>query len=193
MNTGLVLALVSVGVSGAFALWIARTRQPVPARGLVVGLMLAFGICLGAFGWWSSERLRRETLFEVVAEGTLGLAVGDPAPERRFVFDVVHARTEHTLSVWPEIPGPSVRYARGEVTVGVRVLDPDGATLVADERVHAAHSRSLQWRSERYSFRPDRSGPHTLVLVMRTAEIPALHARIVDPMGVAHGRRPAGF
>lgn len=193
MSTGLVLALVSVAVSGAFALWIARTRQRVPNRGAVAVSVLAFGVALGGFGWWSDRRLGRETLFEVVAEGTLGLAVGEPAPERRFVFEVEHAQVEHTLHVYPEIPGPALRRASGDVTVRVRVLAPDGATLVDDERVHAPQVRSLQWRSERYPFTPAQNGAHTLVLVVLTTEIPAVHARIVDPLGTFEGRRAPGY
>ena len=193
MSSGLVVLLVSVAVSGAFALWIARTRQPVPHRAATAGAVFAFGLALGAFGWWSSERLRRETLFEVLAEGTLGLRVGEPAPERRYVFDVEHPEVEHTLDVYPEIPGPAFRRASGDVTVRVRVLAPDGTALVHDERVHEARARSLQWRSERYPFVPTAVGPHTLVLVMLTAEIPALHARIVDPLGTSSGRRAPGY
>lgn len=193
MSTGPLLLLLCIGGFGGFALWIALTRQPVPCRGILASSMLAAGIALGAVGWWSSGSLERETLFEVIAEGTLGLSVGAPAPERRFVFDVEHAGTEHTLHVYPEIPAPSVRWARGEATVRVRVLAPDGTALVADERVHSARARGLQWHSERYPFVPTVAGPHTLVLVVLTAEIPAVHARIVDPLGDYEGRRAPGY
>jgi len=193
MSSGLVIALVSVAVSGAFAVWIARIRQPVPARGAMAGLMLASGVALGLFAWWSEMRISGETLFEVVAEGTLGLSVGAPAPERRFVFEVEHALTEHTLHVYPEIPAPALRWSSGDVTVRVRVLAPDGTALVDDERVHAARARGLQWRSERYPFTPSQNGAHTLVLVVLTAEIPAVHARIVDPLGTFRGRRAPGY
>jgi hypothetical protein len=110
---------------------------------------------------WSDARLRSQALFEVTAEGTLGLAIGDSARERRFVFvfDVVQPKSELMLDVYPEIPGPSMRRARGDVTVAVQVIDSDVTPLVADERVHTGRVRGLQWGSQRDPFTPRRTGP----------------------------------
>ncbi|MEZ6015936.1 MAG: hypothetical protein R3F49_12530 [Planctomycetota bacterium] len=193
MHAGTWIGLVALATSGAFAAWIGWTTRPVRARRVKVALLCAAGALMAAWASFTDDNLRAETLFEVVAEGNLGLAPGTPAPEHVQRFVVLHPGVVHKLTVYPEYPPPTAKRARFDAEVRVQVLDQDGVALVDASHVHTHSRYRRDWDSVRYEFTPTREGEHTLVLAPLTAGIPAVHARIVDPLGVPNGRRAPGW
>ena len=193
MSTGVWIAAGTLFGFGGFAFWIATTRQRVKGRAWKAALLLSIGTAMAVFAYWSDASLRRETLFEIVAEGSIGAVPGTPAVERHFSFEVIHPGVEHRLVVYPEYPAPTARRGSFDAEVRVRVLDGSALVLLDGQGVHEPYARQRYWNDQRYTFVPTSKGRHTLVLIPITSDIPAVHARIVDPLGVPDDRRASGY
>jgi ABC-type transport system substrate-binding protein len=193
MNAGAWFAILILLASCGLAWFVATTRQRVRHRQGKALAMLGAGALLAWFAWWGDARIRRETLFEVVTQGSLDAAVGAPAPEHRVEFTVLHPGIEHRLIVYPEYPPPTTQRPSFLAEVAVRLLDSAGTTLVDGSGKHEPRAGKRYWDDAVYPFVPTRTGRHTLLLRPLTVGIPAVHVRIVDPSGVPDGRRAAGY
>ena len=193
MSSGAWFAILILLASCGLALVVATTRHRVRHRQGKALALLGAGALLAWFAWWGDARIRRETLFEVVTQGSLGAAVGAPAPEHRVEFTVLHPGVEHRLIVYPEYPPPTTQRPSFVAEVAVRLLAGDGTPLVEGTHQHEPRPGKRYWDDASYPFVPTRTGRHTLLLRPLTAGIPALHVRIVDPSGVPDGRRAAGY
>ena len=193
MSAGAWFAILILLASCGLALFVATTRHRVRHRQGKALAMLGTGALLAWFAWWGDARIRHETLFEIVTQGSLGATIGAPAPEHRVEFDVLHAGVEHRLIVYPEYPPPTTQRPSFLAEVAVRLLDSDGATLVDGTGKHEPRPGKRYWADEVYPFVPTRTGRHTLLLRPLTVGIPALHVRIVDPSGVPDGKRAEGY
>jgi hypothetical protein len=182
-----------VALCGCGLGWLMVRGNP-DRRAWILGCTFA-GLGLLA-GWWiysTDQRQRRETLYEVMAEGSVGIPVGVQAPVRRLEFLVKHPQVEHTLMIKPSsyrAGSPS-----GSAELSFRLLDPEGQTLIEDKRVYAVRSggrSAADWEGAYFPFRPAKTGQHVLEVTILTVGIPHLHIRVADPANT-DGVRIPGF
>ena len=138
--------------------------------------------------------MERTTLYEVVAEGSVGVKVGATAPVRNLHFNVEHPGTEHDLMVSPT--SKLFQTPRFSVDVSFSLHGPAGEALIPKrtERFHVqgngAHKRD--WEAKHFDFTPVAAGSHTLQVVPITVGIPGIHIRVEDPLK-RDGKRAAGY
>lgn len=183
------VALFGCGLGGLMV----RGQRDIKAW--IAASLFAGGGILG--GWWiysNDQQMRRETLFEVMAEGSEGVRAGDSAPVRRLEFTVEHSGVGHTLMVSPssyDAASPS-----GNAELSFQLTDPEGHVLVKDQRVYGVRGASkgsrADWEAAYFDFLPTRAGKHTLELTLLTVDIPHIHVRVVDPENT-DGVRIPGF
>jgi hypothetical protein len=183
------VALFGIGIGGLML------RQDSGRKGQIVGTLFAIAGILA--GWWiysTDRQMRRETLFEVMAEGSEGAKVGAPAPLRTLEFNVKHPGVGHTLMVSPSsymASSPS-----GEVELSFQLLDPEGKELLQNKRTYAVRSGTrgskADWEAAYFPFTPAQAGKHTLALTILTVDVPHVHVRVVDPENT-DGVRIPGF
>ena len=170
-------ALVCCGIG-----WLVMRGKP-DRRATVSGACL---VLLGVGGGWfihgTDQQRRGETLFEVMAEGSMGVVAGAPAPVRQLQFVVEHPDAEHTLMVAPSAfraPEPT-----GDAELSFQLRSPDGITVVEETRAYAVRrpSRSrASWEASYHPFVPTSEGTYTLTVVLLTADVPHVHIRVEDP------------
>lgn len=161
----------------------------------LLGVVFALGgLAAGWFIYSTDSTMRRQTLFEAMAEGSTGVAVGAEAPVRRLTFDVEHPGTEHTLMVAPSMPPP--HSPGGPVDVETRLFDPQGKLLVEDARTYqvrgSGRNSRPDWEAASFPFTPAQAGTHTLELTLLTVDIPRVHLRVEDPLKT-DGQRIPGY
>lgn len=165
------------------------------AKAWVAASLFAGGGILA--GWWvysTDQQQRRETLYEVMTEGSEGLTIGQKAPVLNLEFEVEHPGVGHTLMVSPSAhnaPAPT-----GNAELSFELKDPEGRVLVKDQRVYgvrgATKGSRADWGAAYFDFLPTRPGKHTLVLTILTVGVPHVHVRVVDPENT-DGVRIPGF
>ncbi len=172
--------------------WVMRGKPDRRAK--VSGFCL---VILGLGGGWfidgTDQQLRGETLFEVMAEGSVGVVAGAPAPVRQLQFVVEHPKVEHTLMVSPS----AYRAAEptGDAELSFQLRSPDGIVVVEEQRVYAVRypSRSRpEWQASYHPFVPKSAGTYTLEVVLLTVDVPHVHIRVADPQKT-DGKRIRGW
>lgn len=164
---------------------------PVKAR-LVAGGFAFGGLAFAIWGGLTDYHMRAITLLEIEVEGSTTPFVTGQPPVRELSFTVEHPGVEHTLIVWPVMPGP--REPDFTATVRVEVRDAEEVTLFAHEEQFAVRSSgdSRDWGSASVRFTPAQAGRHTLLVTPTTPGIPRVHVRIEDPLK-RDGVRPPGY
>jgi hypothetical protein len=188
VSTGVLLLCTGIGcgvVLAALAAYgIVREGTARRLRKWVTPLgVLLFGVLVGAGALWIDGGAARTTLFEVDAEGSLGVRPTDPAaPVRVFDLPVEHAGVEHELLVDP-ITVDALDEAEHPVALHVRLDDPQGRPLVDEQlRFDEACDRSgCGWRGWTADFTPSTAEVHRLTMVVLTVDVPAVHVRVQDP------------
>jgi hypothetical protein len=163
-------------------------RWGVPAA--IVVFCLLFGV--GAYAIDNSTA--RTTLFEIDAEGSLGVPVGAQAPVRQFDLRVEHPGVEHTLFVSPTL-GDTGGDAEGVVELHVWLAAPDGRVLVDEALQLAPECRETSgcgWEDWTTRFTPATAQVHLLAVTVVSVEVPAVHVLVTDPEKT-DGERAPGY
>lgn len=150
------------------------------------------GLVMGYLYITSSNQLAAVTLYEVMAEGSLGLAPDSRAPGQTLSFNVEHPGVEHELLVDPTsrvIPGFAV-------DISFSLHGPTGETLIAERTEHfkpeRRPNRRVYWEGKTVRFTPTVAGSHTIRVTPITLGIPGIHIRVADPLK-RDGKRLAGY
>ena len=185
MSTSVLLLCVGIGC-GAFFAGLAVYAQLRGGGSLrrvtwwIPSGILVFGVAAGLGAYWIDHGVARTTLFEVDAEGSLGVRVTDPAaPVREFDLAVEHPGVRHEVLVDPITPDE----AANPVQLYVRLDDPDGRPLIDQELLFDVEcDRSgCGWRGWTGYFTPETARVHRLTVVVLTIDVPAVHVRVEDP------------
>lgn len=169
-------------------------RGNADRRAKIIGCCFAvFGLTGGWFIYSTDQQLRGQTLFEVMAEGSVGIVAGSPAPTRHLEFTVEHPGIEHTLMVSPS----SFRAAdpTGDAELSFQLNNPDGTRILGETRKYAVRSsgrRGADWEASYHPFVPATAGRYSLDLVILTVDVPQVHVRVADP-AKTDGTRVPGF
>jgi hypothetical protein len=184
----LFIALLGCGLG-----WLTVRGNPLVRAKLIGAGFAAMGLGGGWFIYSTDQQLRGETLYEVMAEGSMGAAVNAPAPVRQLEFVVEHPGVEHTLMISPS----SYRAAdpTGAAELSFELKDPDGNRVLGEKRVYEVRSSgrsSSDWDASYHRFVPSKSGTYVLELVILTVDVPQVHIRVADPEKT-DGQRIPGF
>lgn len=204
MNSSDLIAFVAFGTLALFGIlaWTlsythpAITGNPVMVRRTrrVALLLPVLGVMMGYGAFAINNRVTVATLYEVMAEGSVGLAPGTPAPVRSFRFDVEHPGVEHDLLVAPV--SETLHTPKSAVDVSISLHGPTGEPIVPErtERFTViGRSRSKpDWEGKNFHFTPRAAGSHTLRIIPMTVGIPGIHVRVADP-SKRDGKRMAGY
>ncbi|WP_214404238.1 hypothetical protein [Pseudonocardia lacus] len=194
----LFLSLVGVGVLIGAAPVVVSLRAGDGVRGAPWGLaagVVAFSALCGWGAYALDSASARTTLFEVVAEGSRGVRLSDPAAPVRF-FDVVveHPGVEHTVLVNPVVEAELTDDAAGPAELIVRLDGPDGRSYLDEQLHHEVECRrsSCSWVPWYGRFTPVEAGTHRLAVTVVTIDVPKVHVRVEDPEK-SDGRRAPGY
>lgn len=167
-------------------------QSPLKLKALVV-LFLVGG---AASAWWAFETdaaMRRQTLFEVMADGSSGGQPGTDAPVRDLRFSVEHAGIAHDLLIAPVREG--LGSVEGPVEIQVALRGPDGRSLIEETHRFETRSRNrsaTEWDAWYTSFTPAATGEHRLTLTLLHVGIPKVHVHVSDPLKT-DGQRIPGY
>ena len=157
-------------------------------------ILIALGVVLGYAAFAIDNRVARVTLYEVMAEGSIGAELGTSAPVRNLVFNVEHPGVEHDLMISPTsklFQSPSFA-----VDVSFSLHGPAGEELIPERterfRVEGRGSNKSDWEAKHFDFTPGAAGSHTLRVIPITIGIPGIHIRVADPLK-RDGQRMAGY
>jgi hypothetical protein len=199
VSTSAVLLLVGFGCGAGFAALAvygqvrggARLREV--AWGIPVGILVA-GALLGVGAYRLDSGIARTTLFEIDAEGSLGVPVGAPAPVRGYDVPVEHPGVQHELLVSPTLAG-SGGTADNAVELRVQLVDPDGRVLVDQPLLLEPECRRTSgcgWQDWTAPFTPTAAAAHRLEVTVLTVDVPAVHLLVTDPEKT-DGKRAPGY
>jgi hypothetical protein len=198
VTTSVLLLLVGVGCGAGFAA-LAVYGQVRGGRlrdvgwGLPAGI-LAGGALFGALMYGIDSGVARVTLFEVDAEGSLGVPIGAPAPVREYDVPVEHPGVAHELFVSPTL-GDTWGDPEGAVELHVRLADPAGRVLVDQPLLlepECRRSSGCGWQDWTASFTPVTAAVHRLSVTVITSGVPAVHLLVTDPEET-DGERAPGY
>ena len=161
-----------------------RTAVVLPVLGAVLGY--------GAFK--IDNRVAVTTLYEVMAEGSVGMEPGTPAPVRNLLFNVEHPGVKHDLLVAPV--SKQSHSPTSAVEVSFSLHGPTGEALVPErtERfdLERRARRKTDWEGKTVYFTPIAAGSHIIRVSPITIGIPGIHLRVEDPLK-RDGKRMAGY
>ena len=188
MSTSVLLLLVGAGCGAGFAALAVygQVRGPGRLRDVgwgVPGGILVVGVLFGVLAYWLDSGVARTTLFEVVADGSVGVPVGAPAPLREYDVLVEHPGVEHELFVSPTSGSTGVD-RRGAVELHVTLADPAGRVLVDQPLLlepECSRSEGCEWADWTAPFTPATAAAHRLSVTVLTVDVPAIHLRVSDP------------
>ncbi|MCO1660201.1 hypothetical protein [Pseudonocardia humida] len=194
----LFLALLGVGVLIGAAPIVVSLRAGDRLREAPWGVAAGVVAFSALFGWgaYALDSVNaRTTLFEVVAEGSRGVRLDDPAAPVRF-FDVVveHPGVEHTVLVNPVVETEVTDDAGSPAELIVRLDGPSGRSYI-DEPVHhdvECRRSSCGWVPWYGRFTPAEAGVHRLAVTVVTIDVPKVHVRVEDPEK-SDGERAPGY
>lgn len=157
-------------------------------------ILVLLGVVLGYAAFTITHRLARTTLYEVMAEGSIGVELGTSAPVRNLVFNVEHPGVEHVLMLCPK--SKLFRSPWSAVEVLFSLHGPAGEALIPKRterfRVEGNGPHKSDWEAKRFDFTPAAAGSHTLQVIPITIGIPGIHIRVEDPLK-RDGQRAAGY
>ena len=188
MTTSVLLFLVGLGCGTGFAALAVYAQLRGGGRwgdvgwGLPAGIVV-FGALFGGLAYGIDHGIAKTTLFEVDAEGSLGVAVGAPAPVREFDLRVEHPGVEHELFVSPS-PGDTREDPDGPVELHVWLADPAGRVLVDESLLlhpECRRSSGCGWQDFTAPFTPTSAAAHRLAVTVITTDVPAVHVLVTDP------------
>lgn len=197
MSTSVLLLLVGLACGVGFAALAVYgqlrggTRWRDVGWGLPAGIVVV-GALFGAGAYWLDSATARTTLFEVDAEGSLGVAVGAPAPVREFDVLVEHAGVEHELFVSPTL-GDTWDEPENPVELHVLLADPAGRVLVDQPLLlepECRQSSGCGWDDWTTAFTPAAPGAHLLAVTVVSVDVPAVHVLVTDPEKTDGARAP---
>ena len=204
MTTSPLLGFLTFGTLALFG-WLAwalsykhpaLTGNPVMVRrARRAGVLLPMlGVVMGYGAFALDDRVAAATLFEVMAEGSVGLAPGTPAPARRFDFNVAHPGVEHDLLVAPV--SKMFETPTSAVDISISLEGAAGERLIPEriERfsIVGGSRRKTDWEGKTFRFTPRGAGPHTVRVIPMTVGIPGIHIRVGDPLK-QDGQRIPGY
>jgi hypothetical protein len=204
MTTSHLIGLATFGTLALFGIlsWVLSRRHPaitadpvMVRRARRMGLLLpALGVVAGYGAFALDNRMAVVTLYEVMAEGSVGLAPGTRAPLRTLLFNVEHPGVEHELLVAPV--SETFQNPTSPVDVSFSLHGPAGEALLArrTERfaVESRSRRRPEWEGKTFGFTPLAAGPHTLRVIPLTEGIAGIHVRVADPLK-RDGKRMPGY
>jgi hypothetical protein len=199
VSTSVLLFLVCVvcGVGFAVLAVYGQIRDGVPlgaVRWGVPAAIVVFGLLFGVGAYALDHGIARTTLFEIDAEGSLGVPVGASAPVREFELPIEHPGVEHTLFVSPTL-GDTGGDPDGIVELHVSLAAPDGRVLV-DEAVQLApecrETSGCGWEDWTTGFTPATAQVHVLAVTVVSVDVPAVHVLVTDPEKT-DGERAPGY
>jgi hypothetical protein len=138
--------------------------------------------------------IARTTLFEVDAQGSLGVQIGAPAPVREYEVVVEHPGVEHELLVSPTF-GDTWDDPEGAVELHVQLVDPVGRTLVDQPLLLEPECRRTSgcaWQAWTAPFTPTSAAAQRLEVTVLTVDVPAVHLLVTDPEKT-DGERAPGY
>jgi hypothetical protein len=199
VSTSVLLLLVGVGCGVGFAALAVygQVRGGGRLRDVAWGVpagILVFGALFGVGAYWLDSGIARTTLFEVDAEGSLGVVVGAPAPVREYDVVVEHPGVEHELFVSPTL-GDTWGDAEGAVELHVQLVDPAGRVLVDQPLLlepECSRTSGCGWQDWTAPFTPTAAAAHRLVVTVLTVDVPAVHLLVTDP-DKTDGERAPGY
>jgi len=195
VSAGGILFLLGFGLGALLAailVWAqVRAEGWRSVRWGIAGCLLGIGLLFGGCSYWLDSGLAETTLFEVVAPGSAGVAVGDPAPVRTYEVAVEHPGVRHELLVDPlygsgDPPGPAELHVRLDDGAG-RALVDEALMLPVD---CSGRGYFCEWATWTGAFTPQTATVHRLVLTVRTVEVPEVHLRVDDPQKTDGVRAP---
>lgn len=198
MSTSVLLLLVLVGCGAGFAALAVYAQVRGTGRvgdvawGVPVGILVVCTL-FGLGAYWLDSGIARTTLFEVDAEGSLGVRAGAPAPVLAYDVPVEHPGVEHELFVSPTL-GDTWGDPERAVELHVRLHDPAGRTLVDQPLVlepECGRSR-CGWESWTAPFTPTSAAAHRLEVTVLTVDVPVVHLLVTDPEKT-DGERAPGY
>lgn len=195
----MILLLVGLGCGAGFAVLAVYgqvrggTRLGDVGCGVPAGILVA-GALLGAGAYWLDSSIASTTLFEVDADGSMGIAVGAPAPVREYDVLVEHPGVEHELFVSPTT-GDSGTDPDFAVELHVLLTDPAGEVMVDQPLLlqpECTRSAGCGWEDWTARFTPAAAAPHRLSVTVLTVDVPAVHVLVTDPEKT-DGERAPGY
>jgi hypothetical protein len=199
VSTSVLLLLVCLACGVGFAALAVYGQVRGGARlhtvswGVPAGIVV-FCALFGAGAYAIDHGVARTTLFEVDAEGSLGVAVGAPAPVREFEVLVEHPGVEHELFVSPTL-GDTGGDPEGVVELHVWLAAPDGRVLVDQSLQLSPECRRTSgcgWEDWTAPFTPTTAAPHLLAVTVVSTDVPAVHVLVTDPEK-SDGERAPGY
>jgi hypothetical protein len=193
----LLVVLVGCGVGFAALAVYAQARGPGGLRDVSWGVPIGILVVCGLFGvgaYRLDSGIARTTLFEVDAQGSLGVPVGASAPVREYDVLVEHPGVEHELFVSPTL-GDSGGEADGAVELHVQLVDPAGRVLVDQPLLLEPECRRTSgcgWQDWTAPFTPTTAAAHRLAVTVVTVDVPAVHLLVTDPEKT-DGERAPGY
>jgi hypothetical protein len=199
VSTSVLLLVVVIGCGAGFAALAvyAQARGTGGLRDVTWSVPLAILLVCALFGvgaYWLDSGIARATLFEVDAEGSLGVRAGAAAPVREYEVLVEHPGVEHELFVSPTLGG-SGGEADGAVELHVQLVDPAGRVLVDQPLLLAPECRRTSgcgWQDWSAPFTPTTAAAHRLAVTVVTVDVPAVHLLVTDPEKT-DGERAPGY
>ncbi|HXE73994.1 MAG TPA: hypothetical protein VNO81_15140 [Candidatus Nitrosotenuis sp.] len=186
---GILLVAILLAAWGGWCFGRRSGENPLKMAFLAAGLLVG-GALSAWWAWETDASMRRQTLFEVLAPGSSGVAAGIPGPLREMEFSVEHPGVEHDLLVAP-VGSPG-----GPVSIEVELVDPQGRVLLDQTPTFEVRSRgrarNSEWQAWYGRFTPGVAGPHRLRLTLLREGIPQVHVRVGDPLKT-DGHRIPGY
>ncbi len=142
-------------------------------------LLPVLGVALGYGAFALDNALRVTTLHEEFLGGNQGEPPGTVSQQRQIVFAVERPDIEHTLFLSPTaLP---FQRPRSAVDIAFSLHDPAGQALLPEKTERFEMRSGTDWEAKFFPFVPPYAGTYTLRIRLRTAGIPRVHVRIVDP------------
>lgn len=193
-----ILAIVTLGVFllAAGGAWLVARRTPRRRQRRTIQwkmwFLVACGVVLGWYAFWADSGLRKTTLHEVILDGAPAGGSVDGEVAHRITFSVEHPDVEHDLMIGPMFRPPTLQRADYEIRLEATVSRENRPPLLYEELTFLPRTQDNNWSPAYLHFTPKKTGPHTLTLLLRTPNIPAIHIRVGDPLKT-DGERIAGY
>lgn len=192
MNESQKLGLITFGIFALVALvllvmpgkWYRQGEVDLRSRYYTALLALVIGAGFGYYQYAKDNYRRITTLYETVIEGSAGVGSGASAPELTVSFTVEHPGVKHELVLNPT--KEQFEAVEPPVAISFALSGPEKKILLAERTEQFRFRPRLgkqypSWETQAFPFTPTVAGTHQVRLRTRTAGIPGISVRIVDP------------